>query len=83
MPCEPGALAEDKEDGSLTSSVLALPKGVDPEDCLQQDCTPYRLSSKGLKVHMLTIYQPVLGFRVRIQEPKQNPKPLTLNSDET
>ena len=49
-PCEMGAVAEDEEGGNLTYAVLALPVGVAPADCLEQDCTPYRLVAKGLQV---------------------------------
>ena len=52
-PCEMGAVAEDEEDGNLTYAVLVLPVGVVPADCLEQDCTPYRLMAKGLQVGYL------------------------------
>ena len=52
-PCEMGAVAEDEEDGNLTYAVLALPVGVAPTDCLEQDCAPYRLMAKGVQVGYL------------------------------
>ena len=49
-PCEMGATAEDEKDGDLTNAVLALPEGVAPADCLERDCTLYRVVAKGLQV---------------------------------
>ena len=52
-PCDPGAeSAYDSDDEDLMDDVLALPEGVSPEDCLTQDCTPYRLVAKGLQVRL-------------------------------
>lgn len=49
-PCDPGVTAVDGAGRDLADSVLALPVGVVPEDCLTSDCTPYRIAAKGLQV---------------------------------
>jgi hypothetical protein len=46
--CEPGAIAQDAEDGDLTSRVFSCP----PASCIERGdgCTGHEFSKKGLQV---------------------------------
>ena len=49
-PCDPGVAAMDAAGTDLSTTALALPVGILPDDCLTTDCTAYRIGAKGLQV---------------------------------